>query len=230
MVVEVIEFGRGGDGGKWIGAIGSMKSDEALAQPPVRSDMDKPSADSGAGKLARVIADEFGIGRGAASWPFVRFVLGLLPQGRFMRTRTMIVRAWGMKIGKGTTIAGTPVLAGEVDPRKTVTIGERCCINSPFHMDVNGPITIGDRVSIGHHVVIVTTDHEIGDSLARACGQIRKPVTIGAGAWIGARVTILPGATIGEGAIVSAGSVVSGNVPANAVVGGVPARFVRNLE
>jgi maltose O-acetyltransferase len=148
----------------------------------------------------------------------------------FVRTRAAILRSWGLKIGKGTTISGTPVLAGDVDPRRNLTIGDRCCINWPLHLDVNAPITIGDRASIGHHVVIITTDHEIGDQLARACGVVPKPVTIGSGSWIGAAATILPGTTIGDGAIVSAGALVSGTVAPNTVVGGVPARFIRNLQ
>ena len=54
-----------------------------------------------------------------------------------------------------------------------------------------------------------------------------KPVVISDDVWIGARVTILPGAKIGKGVIVGAGAVVTGEIPDYAVIGGVPARVIK---
>ena len=48
-------------------------------------------------------------------------------------------------------------------------------------------------------------------------------------AWIGAAATILPGVTIGENAVIAAGSVVTKDVPNNCIVGGVPAKFIKNI-
>jgi maltose O-acetyltransferase len=66
--------------------------------------------------------------------------------------------------------------------------------------------------------------------MSRRAGDLKaEPVTIGDGAWIGARATILPGVTIGGGAVVAAGSVVTRDLPANVLAGGVPARVIREL-
>ena len=56
-----------------------------------------------------------------------------------------------------------------------------------------------------------------------------KPVHIGKRAWIGAGATILPGVTIGENAVVGAGSVVTKDVEPRTIVGGVPAKFIKNI-
>ena len=59
---------------------------------------------------------------------------------------------------------------------------------------------------------------------------IAKPVEIGNDVWIGGNVTILPGITIGNNVVVAAGAVVTKDVPDNCVVGGVPARILKNIE
>lgn len=59
------------------------------------------------------------------------------------------------------------------------------------------------------------------------CG---KNLHIGKNVWIGSRSVILPGVTIGDGAIVAAGAVVTKDVPANKVVGGVPAKVIKEIN
>jgi maltose O-acetyltransferase len=56
-----------------------------------------------------------------------------------------------------------------------------------------------------------------------------EPVTIGNNVWIGRSCTILPGVSIGDNAVVAAGSVVTKNVPPNTLVGGVPAKAIKDL-
>lgn len=83
-------------------------------------------------------------------------------------------------------------------------------------------ITIGDRCIFGPQVVIRDDDeHYIGNSARTA------PVNIGNDVWVGTRAIILKGVTVGDGAVVAAGSVVAKDVPAHSIVGGVPARVIR---
>ena len=60
--------------------------------------------------------------------------------------------------------------------------------------------------------------------------MLPAPIHIGKRVWIGSNATVLPGVTIGDGAVVAAGAVVTRDVPANTVVGGVPAKVIRHIH
>lgn len=109
-----------------------------------------------------------------------------------------------------------------------VTIGDRAFINRDAYIRPN--TTIGSNVNIGPFVRFVSDTHDVGPA-ARRAGAVRfDPIVIGDGCWIGAGAIILAGVTIGAGAVVAAGAVVNRDVPANTAVGGVPARFIRELS
>lgn len=145
------------------------------------------------------------------------------------RWRAFMFRMAGFRIGAGTVIGGMPTLTGEKPLHKQLIIGEGGWLNFGCIFDLATQITIGDRVDIGHEVLIITTTHEIGNQTRRATERITKPVVIENGVWLGARSTILPGITIGEGAIVAAGAVVTKDVEPNTIVGGIPATTIRQL-
>ncbi|MGE0887131.1 MAG: DapH/DapD/GlmU-related protein [Blastocatellales bacterium] len=125
------------------------------------------------------------------------------------------------RIGEGTSI----LLHVRIRFPGNVSIGRHSTINYDCLLDGRGAeIVIGDNVNIASEVMIWTQEHD-PDSPAHQ--TISKPVVIGDYAWIASRAIILPGVTIGEGAVVAAGAVVTKDVPPYAIVGGNPAKFIR---
>ena len=110
---------------------------------------------------------------------------------------------------------------------KSISIGKNVFINFDCTFLTLGGITIEDDVLIGPKVSLITENHPINPQERK--GLIAKPIHIKRNAWIGANVTILPGVTIGENAIVAAGAVVSKDVPDNVIVGGIPAKIIKNI-
>jgi acetyltransferase-like isoleucine patch superfamily enzyme len=107
-------------------------------------------------------------------------------------------------------------------------IGKNVFINHACSFLDMGGITIEDEVLLGPKVNIITENHPLDPTDRRAL--ITKPVVVKRNAWIGAGATILPGVTIGENAVVAAGAVVTADVPANTVVGGVPAKIIKTFN
>ncbi|MDY0986692.1 sugar O-acetyltransferase [Flavobacterium sp. CFBP9031] len=110
---------------------------------------------------------------------------------------------------------------------KHIRIGQNVFINFDCTFLALGGITIEDDVLIGPKVSLVTENHPLDPKERK--GLIGKPIHIKKNAWIGANATILPGVTIGENAVVAAGAVVSKDVPDNTIVGGIPAKFIKNV-
>ena len=108
---------------------------------------------------------------------------------------------------------------------KNLSIGKDVFINIGCRFQDTGGITIGDGTLIGHATTLTTLNHSVDPD--RRSDMIPAPIVIGRKAWLGAGVTVVPGVTIGDGAIVGAGAVVTKDVPANAIVAGVPAALIR---
>jgi acetyltransferase-like isoleucine patch superfamily enzyme len=153
-----------------------------------------------------------------------------MPANTMSRTRARTLRALGWPIGDGTVMMGTPKLSGSGAVLDRLSVGEAVFVNIGAIWDLSDEIHIGDRVSIGQGVGLLTSSHEIGSHHRRADEVSSGPIHIGPGTWLGAFSTILPDVTIGAGALVAANSLVRADVAPNTLVGGVPARFIRQLD
>lgn len=114
-----------------------------------------------------------------------------------------------------------------------VTIGDNCLIN---HNNViqagkskNGTITIGNYVHTGTNVIMLAFNHGFytREIPTKKQDYLEAPIVIEDDVWIGAGVIILAGVTIGKGAIIASNAVVNKNVPPYTIVGGVPAKIIK---
>ena len=117
----------------------------------------------------------------------------------------------------------------------TIIIGDRVSLNYDCHIGCTNYISIGNDVLIASGVYISDHSHGLTDysdiefppALRRVSSK--GPVIIEDNVWIGEGACVLPGVHIGRNAIVGANAVVTRNVPAYAIVGGVPARLIKKL-
>ena len=110
-----------------------------------------------------------------------------------------------------------------------IRLGARVFVNMACVFLDAADITLADDVQVGPNVQLLTSDHP-RDARERAAGiESARPISIGARAWLGAGVIVLPGLEIGADAVVGAGSVVTTSVPPGVVAAGNPCRVQRRL-
>ena len=131
-------------------------------------------------------------------------------------------------IGKRVDDSFTLFPPFNTDFGKNITLGKTVFINSGCKFQDQGGITIGEGSLIGHNVVMATVNH--GLSRNKRHWNFPAPINIGKNVWIGSNVTILQGVTLGDDAVIAAGAVVTSDVPSGVVVGGVPAKFIRDID
>ena len=110
---------------------------------------------------------------------------------------------------------------------KNIAIGENVFINACCHFQDHGGVVIGDGCQIGHNVVFATLNHGLSPEDRKH--TYPAPIVLGRNVWVGSNSTILQGVTIDDNAVVAAGAVVTKDVPANVVVGGVPAKIIKKI-
>jgi acetyltransferase-like isoleucine patch superfamily enzyme len=123
-------------------------------------------------------------------------------------------------VGKSILGDGTKVLIG---PGGTVSIGDNTFFDGDSRVICFESVRIGANCAIAWEVTIMDARwHRMDDQ-----DSTNEPVVIGDRVWIGARASILPGVTVGDGAVIATGAVVVDDVPSRSLVGGVPARVIR---
>lgn len=110
-------------------------------------------------------------------------------------------------------------------------IGNNSGVGRFTEFGASGGIEIGDDVIMGSYVSFHSENHNYEDSnkLIREQGVTSKGIKLGNNIWVGAKVTFLDGCEISENSVIAAGAVVKGSFPDNVVIGGVPAKVLRNL-
>ena len=113
----------------------------------------------------------------------------------------------------------------ETQEQGRITIGDGVVMSRGVHIVSFAEVTICDGVMIGEYTSIRDANHRLAEGASvRHTGHAASPIIIGRNAWLGRGVTVLPGVKIGEGAVVGANAVVTRDVPAGAVVAGIPAK------
>lgn len=107
-------------------------------------------------------------------------------------------------------------------------IGDAAFIGEAAYLNPCHPITLGDEVCIGARAMLFTHSH--WQSILRGYAALFGPIEVGDHVFIGNTAFVFPGVTIGSGATVTVNSFVGVNVPANTLVGGVPARVIRHIS
>lgn len=115
------------------------------------------------------------------------------------------------------------------DYGKNIHVGEDFLSNYNLTILDIAPVNIGSHVMIGPNVDIYTVNHPMTAEGRRKYLAQASPVTIGDDVWIGGKVSIMPGVTIGSNVVIAAGAVVTKDVANNVLVGGVPARKIKDL-
>ena len=111
-----------------------------------------------------------------------------------------------------------------------IVIGNSVGIGEFAYLGGAGGLEIGDECIVGQYWSCHPENHNYEDLNVsiRHQGVTRKGIKIGKNCWIGSKVTVLDGVQIGDGSIIAAGSVVNKSFPENSIIGGVPAKLLKN--
>lgn len=153
-----------------------------------------------------------------------------LEQGCFINalSKRGIILGDRCTVGRYASICPTNPLLGELG--EGLRMGDHSNIGPYSYIGCSGYIEIGSRVMMGPRVNLMAENHVFArtDIPMKDQGVKREFIRIEDDVWLGVNTTVVAGVTIGRGAVIAAGAVVTGDVPSFAVVGGIPARLIKD--
>lgn len=113
-----------------------------------------------------------------------------------------------------------------------ISIGNNVGIGEYAYLGGGGGLDIGDNCIVGQYLSCHPENHHYQDTTKqiRHQGVSRAGIKIGQNCWIGSKVTITDGVTIGDNCVLAAGAVITKDMPANSVIGGVPAKVIKTIS
>lgn len=139
----------------------------------------------------------------------------------FNKWRNFLLRLFGSKIGKGSIIHSNVKIWAPWN----LIVGEYTCLGSRVDCYNQGKVVIGSNTTISQKSYLCASTHDISD---KKNALVLKPILIEDQAWVAADSFIGPGVKIGQGAVIGARSAVFKTVEPWTVVGGNPAKFIKN--
>jgi acetyltransferase-like isoleucine patch superfamily enzyme len=177
--------------------------------------------------ISAILRATHGVRRGASRlWHHARLASQLrypLPASVVIEGRAFVYGTGAIRIGENALLY--PHLYLETQPGAEIVLGDSVVLSTGVHLAARAGIRVGRGTMIGEYSSLRDANHarEEGRTV-RESGYDTRPITIGEEVWIGRGVIVLSGVTIGDGATIGANAVVTRDVPAGAVVAGVPAR------
>ena len=146
--------------------------------------------------------------------------------GRHSSVGTMsYVSCERIEMGEDARIREQVYVGGPQLPESAFILGSRTIVLQMAVINATKPVTIGDDTGIGGHCLIFT--HGAWLNVLDGYPVNYEPVTLGRSVWLPWRVFVMPGSMIGDGSVIGANSLVSGNIPANSLAVGSPAKVIK---
>ncbi len=139
-----------------------------------------------------------------------KLLKAFLPLIPFLNIRIALLRIMGYKIGKDVYIPADLKISDQKINRNN--------------------IILGDRVSVGPSVLLITDSSPNNSRLIKVFPLISGKIHINDDVWLGAGVIILPNVTIGKCSVIGSGSVVTKDIPSYSVAAGIPAKVINNID